>query len=64
MFVGLSFVRDRKPGFVTGVVTEWRAGEFIRVANNQTDRAGFRMGLRSDTVYEDGTGGALALVRE
>ena len=60
MFVGLSFVADKKPGFVTVTVTEWRAGEFIRVANDQTDDAGFRMGLRPDTVYEGDTADAIA----
>jgi hypothetical protein len=55
MFVGLSFVADKKPGFVTGTVTEWYAGDSIRVANGQTGRGGFRLGLRRDTVYEGDT---------
>jgi hypothetical protein len=33
------------------MVTEWRAGESIAVANEQTGPKGFRIGLRN-TLYE------------
>jgi hypothetical protein len=56
-FVGLSLVADRSARgqrIVTGIVTEWRAGESIAVANEQTDPKGFRIGLRN-TLYEGDT---------
>jgi hypothetical protein len=51
--LGLSFVVDRGAGeqhVVTGTVTEWGAGESIKVVNESTDPQ-FRIRLR-DTVYE------------
>ena len=55
-FVGLSLVTDKGAGeqrIVSGIVTEWRAREYIAVANEQTDPC-FKIGLR-DTVYEGDT---------
>lgn len=58
-FVGLSRVADRSARgqrIVTGTVTEWRANEFIAIANGQTDLEGFRIVVRNThTVYEDDT---------
>jgi hypothetical protein len=51
MFVGLSFVPDKKEHVVTGTVVEWRAGELIAVGNGQNP-VGFAMTLRHNTVYE------------
>jgi|SRR5918993_2675374 hypothetical protein len=52
--VALSLLADRgsrgQPSTVTGIVTEWRPGESIRVANDQTDPH-FRIALRH-TTYE------------
>jgi hypothetical protein len=54
MFVGLSFVPDRKQHVVTGTVVEWRAGEFIAVGNEQNP-VSLAMALRHNTVYEGDT---------
>ena len=56
-FVGLSLVADRSASgqrVITGTVTEWRAGESIAIANQQTDPEGFGIRLRN-TVYEGDT---------
>jgi hypothetical protein len=36
----------------TGTVSEFEAGEWIAVANEQTDPKGFRITLRETTTYE------------
>jgi hypothetical protein len=53
VFVVLSRLADggARATVVTGMVTEWKAGELIAVANEQTDPDGVRITLR-DTVYE------------
>jgi hypothetical protein len=54
-FVGVSFVADSEPPIVTGTITQWRAGESIAVATQQTDPQGFEVALRPHTVYEGET---------
>jgi hypothetical protein len=57
-FTALSVVADRtgkRQRTVTGTVTEWRGGESIAVANEQTDHQGFTIRLRN-TVYEGDEG--------
>jgi hypothetical protein len=53
----LSVVADRSAGeqrIITGIVTEWRADEFIAVTNESMDPGCCRISLRN-TVYEGDT---------
>ena len=57
-FVGLSLLADRSARgqrVVTGTITEWRAGESIKIANESTDPASFPMKLGPTTAYEGDT---------
>ena len=52
-FVALSMFAGRATrGSITGTVTEFKAGEWIAVASEQTDPGGFRITLREATSYE------------
>jgi hypothetical protein len=57
-FVGLSLLADRSAQgrrVVTGTITVWRAGEYIKVVNESTDPTGFAMQLGPTTTYEGDT---------
>jgi hypothetical protein len=53
-FVVLSALlyRGAPQRIVTGVVREFEAGQWIAVANDQTDPRGYRITLRETTAYE------------
>lgn len=53
-FVVFSVLADKRATqrSVTGTVTEFRASEWISVANDQTGRRGFPIAVRESTAYE------------
>lgn len=54
LFVALAFVDDNgrdRQRVITGHVVEWRAGQMISIANEQTDPNGVRIVLRG-THYD------------
>ena len=56
-FLGFSHLADRSARgqrSITGIVSAWRGGEYIAVANEQT--SGFKIRLRPNTVYEGDAG--------
>jgi hypothetical protein len=57
-FVVLSILADTGAArlhVITGTVTEWQAGEWVSVGNEQTDPGGLRIAMR-ETAYEGDVG--------